>query len=801
MPLVSQSIKNLKGGVSQQPDILRYPEQGAKQVNGWSSETEGLQKRPPSVFIKLLEDKGALGDYPLIHLINRDEQERYYVCFTGNGIKVFDLEGNTYRVRGNMDYVTSWNPRIELRLITVADYTFIVNKMKTVRANLDYDYTIWENREGLITIRGGQYGRTFTITINNYSVSYNLPSGIGKDYEESASMVKETDAQWLVNKMVELLRDKFRDSPGWYFTPGAGFIHIISPAWEPINKLETEDGYGGTLMTSVMHDAQSFAKLPLEAPNGYAIRIIGDSSRTADAFYVHYDAVKKVWKETVGWGVPKGFNSSTMPHALIRKEDGSFELSELDWDIRKCGDLLTNPDPSFVGNTINDVFFFRNRLGFLSGENIILSRTSKYFNFFPASVANLSDDDPIDVAVAHNRISTLKYAVPFTEELLLWADQAQFVLKANGILTGKSVELNLTTEFYVSDEARPYGIGRGVFFAAPRASFTSIHRYYAVQDTSYVKNAADISSHIPQYIPNGVFSIKGSGTENFLTVLTSKESSKIFLYKFLYQEEELIQQSWSHWDMGTGVSVLACDCIGSTMYLMLQNERYIWLSQLSFTKDTLDFGGEPYRLVMDHKVRYTIPQGTYDNDRYLTTFKISDIYKMLIYGTRDIYIVSQNGIIDIREAPEGGWNGSTVWADLEGNREGEEIFIGFSIPFEYEFSKFLIKKTSDDGSIETEDIGRLQLRRAWVNYEESGPLTITVNNGSSNVFRYIMSGARLGSEQLTLGNININTGQFRFPMAGNAVKNKVTLTSNEPTPLSIIGAGWEGNYIRRSTGI
>lgn len=50
MALISQSVKNLKGGISQQPDILRFPEQGAEQINGWSSETEGLQKRPPFIF-------------------------------------------------------------------------------------------------------------------------------------------------------------------------------------------------------------------------------------------------------------------------------------------------------------------------------------------------------------------------------------------------------------------------------------------------------------------------------------------------------------------------------------------------------------------------------------------------------------------------------------------------------------------------------------------------------------------------------------------------------------------------------
>ena len=90
MALISQSIKNLKGGISQQPDILRYPDQGSRQVNGWSSETEGLQKRPPLVFLKTLGGSGDLGQAPYIHLINRDEYERYYAVFTGSTIRVFD---------------------------------------------------------------------------------------------------------------------------------------------------------------------------------------------------------------------------------------------------------------------------------------------------------------------------------------------------------------------------------------------------------------------------------------------------------------------------------------------------------------------------------------------------------------------------------------------------------------------------------------------------------------------------------------------------------------------------------------
>lgn len=55
MPLVSQEVSNYIGGVSQQPNILRYPNQLEEQVNGLSNEVRGVEKRPPSVIVNKLE--------------------------------------------------------------------------------------------------------------------------------------------------------------------------------------------------------------------------------------------------------------------------------------------------------------------------------------------------------------------------------------------------------------------------------------------------------------------------------------------------------------------------------------------------------------------------------------------------------------------------------------------------------------------------------------------------------------------------------------------------------------------------
>lgn len=609
MGLVSQSTKNLKGGISQQPDILRYSNQGELQINGWSSESEGLQKRPPTTFVKLLGLDTTWPGKPAVHLINRDKVEQYFVVLTGTGIEVIDLLGNKYTVRGDTSYAHCATPREDLRMVTVADYTFIVNRSKAIEMGdslTHAGYPALKSR-ALVNVRGGQYGRTLTIVVNDETVAtLVLPTG------ERATDVTQTDAQYIATKLAEQI-NALAVTKNLQAQAGQGWVVISTRDGQgTLNTIKTTDGYANQLINAFGYQVQSFSKLPAQCLDGYLVEITGESARSGDNYWVRYDAAANVWRETVCPGIVLGLNAATMPHALIRAADGQFDFRELTWGNRSAGDDTTNPMPSFVEGKLNDVFFFRNRLGFLSGENVIMSRTGRYFDFFPASVAELSDDDPIDVAISHNRISILKYAVPYSEQLLLWSDQAQFVLSSSGVISSKNIQLDLTTEFDVSDYARPFGIGRGVYFVSPRASYSSVKRYYAVQDVSDVKDAEDISAHVPSYVTNTVFAMHGSGTESFLTVLSDGSPSCVFIYKFLYIEGNLVQQAWSHWDMGDDTEVLCACCIGSFMWMILRRAGGVTLERLEFTKDTVDFAVEPYRAYIDMKT--TIVATAYDND-------------------------------------------------------------------------------------------------------------------------------------------------------------------------------------------
>lgn len=306
-----------------------------------------------------------------------------------------------------------------------------------------------------------------------------------------------------------------------------------------------------------------------------------------------------------------------------------------------------------------------------------------------------------------------------------------------------------------------------------------------------MKNAEDISAHIPSYIRNKVFNIHGSGTENYVTVLSDGDPSKLFIYKFLYIDEELQQQSWSYWYFGPATKILACASIGSYMHLIVERPEGITVERIEFTQHTTDFDTEPYRAYMDGKRPTTL--SLYNDDRYETYIDLNAIYGGQVDKDTDYWVVGLDGWA-IKQKPDS----VTSRLTLQGDLRGQVVYVGRAYEFLYEFSKFLIKTQSDDGSVSTEDSGRLQLRKCWVNYHESGAFNIEVFNGTTT-FNYMAGGPDIGS--ITLGHLDLQTGQQRFTVNGNATRQRVTVRSDTPQPLNIVGCGFEGNYIRRSNGI
>lgn len=788
--LYSQNIKNIVSGISQQPAILRLPEQLEEQINGYSTEVGGLQKRAPTVHIKNLFVAPSSTYRPLVHVVKRDEEEKYIMIFDGNGsCKIYDEDGKEYKVTidaKSAQYLSGVDPRKYLKCITIADYTFIVNtKKKVAMTGKVWDSGRWKGAQGaLFNVKSGQYGRTYACIINDVTIaSYTTPDG------SNASDSTKVDVNWIAEQLATSARNN-----GWTVETGDSWLYV-KKAGTTIKTVKIKDGYNGMSMFGIYHAVQNFNNLPRSAPNGFTVQVKG-ATNVADDYYVRYDGDTQLWTECARPETPTTLDSSTMPQGLVRNADMSFTLKPLDWDDRDVGDEDSNPEPSFVGATINDIFFYRNRLGLISGENVILSRSASFFNFWFASVVDMQDTDPIDLAVSHNSVSILYHAVPFDEELLLFSNDTQFLLRADGVLSPKNCSLTEVTEFTCNPYVRPVGAGRRVYFPTERAEFTTIKEYFTIEDTTNLKDAQDVTSHVPSFIPNGVYKIVSSNTENVLGFFTLGAESKVYIYKYLFIDNSRLQSSWSYWEFN-GARILGGGFINSTLYLVFDRQGMITLESISFTYNTKDYEEyEPYRVFMDRKIVLpAITSDAYDDIEGRTKVDMKTIYGDTLKAGVSYGLVDSKGFFR-KWTPEEMVDGRYVW--LQGNWVGRRLIEGELYKFKAKFSEVMIRKQDDNG-VTAYTEGRLQLKNFWVNYANCGHIKAIVECFDKETYEYVMTARLLGSGRNKIGLTALETGQFKFPVQSLSSNCSISIETELPMPVALIGAGWEGVYYKRAT--
>ena len=204
---------------------------------------------------------------------------------------------------------------------------------------------------------------------------------------------------------------------GLTITKYGSVLHIQSTSTADF-QVTVGDSHGGDHLLVFKGETPDFKKLPVEGPNDFLIKVAGDNQKAQDDFYVKF--ADGVWKETVAENILIDIDAATMPHKLTKQSNGTFIFDEVTYESRKVGDDDTNDFPSFIGFTLADIFFHRNRLGVLADENVIFSRAGEFinFDFFRKSTLTTVDSDPIDVAVSSNKVNILKHAIPFNNTLL-----------------------------------------------------------------------------------------------------------------------------------------------------------------------------------------------------------------------------------------------------------------------------------------------------------------------------------------------------------------------------------------------
>ena len=824
--VVSQSIPNFLNGISQQTPTQRGINQAEEQVNLQNNIVDGLSKRPAFEYIDTIDATNVFPNTVKFWSIQRDKDNQFVVIFYNGGVKVYDLDGNEkpVTIASGASYLTSTNPKADFKLVNIADYTFVANKQTTVLA--DTNTSAAKIEEFYINVVTSNYGREYAVTVQHPNMSYavksslQMPSGsnlnhdaVFRDTAHIADILFRGTSSTYFDGSSDASFKLTREDTGAtlsttqglgtssevtnYFTMSQypGVIRGISTDGNANYTVLTADGSGNTGMYSIRDEISDFTKLPYHASTDSIIKVTGEDGDTLSDYYVKFET-DGVWKETIGQGVSLGLNNSTLPHALINNNDGTFTFQEIDWDDRNAGDGITNSNPSFVGNKINNLLFYKNRLGMLSRDNLILSENAGFFNFFSKTVTQVLDTDPIDIAASGSEVNTLFDSVAFNESLLLFSEKAQYKLGSVAeTISPTSAVLNEVSAFEFDANVKPVSAGKYAYFAQARNNNTAIREYYADDDT-LTNDGLDITVSVQNLIPSNAYQLISNTTEDTLitlasdtadtqtapyttgTNITSTNGGTMFIYKYFFDKGEKVQTAWSKWTFDNA-KILGGMSFESFVYLLVvegTDTKLIKIDLRNLRDSTIGFN-----IYLDLRKNVT---GTYDANTDLTTFTSP-------YGAKT-GLIAVDGVNGNNYAVTN-TSGSTY--TIEGNHTN--LIIGIPYESKYTMSPQYVRENSGRGLVAITS-GRYQIRNISLNYETSGYFQVEVTpNGRSTSYSF-MNGYVIGTATSKVGVPAISSGTIKVPVSCRNTDFTLDIKSSSHLPMYIASAEVEGYYHNRS---
>ena len=555
--------------------------------------------------------------------------------------------------------------------------------------------------------------------------------------------------------------------------------------------ISVKDGLGDQGLGLVYKEVSNITDLPAKAFNGFRVKVKGDTELVQDDYYVkfvtkedkevlwHYG--EGTWIEDIGYGVKVSINATTMPLQL-KPDDATFNTWTLDtaaWSNRLAGDDDTNPAPTFVGSKINDIFFYKNRLGLLTDSSIVFSESDEYFNFWRTTVLQLLDSAPIDVGVSHTKVAILQHAVPFQEKLLIFSNSTQFVLRGADLLTPKTVSITPATEYDSSETIKPLVLNNYVYFNFRRNSYEGLTEYFIDNDTA-IFDAAEITAQVPTYIPSKIELMTGTAVEN-LVVAVNGDRTTMFVYKFFWQNKEKIQSAWQKFTFAR--SIVSMGFIESDLYVITKDSTDTFLEKLPMENDLQDDNG--YAILLDSRIDNTAVSISYDAPTNVTTIS------GFPYDPTGVEVYSKTGhkyTFTRTSATEG---------TVSGNLTGVDFFAGIPYNMLYKFSDQTLKQPTERGGRSASDYTFQTIRSGSLNYADSGHFTVEVTPKFRDTYTYAFNPDILGAN-LVLNSFTPQDGHFRFPVQCQPEDATIEVKSSSALPCKLLAAEFESMMIPRS---
>lgn len=527
MPRISKLYPGFYNGESEQSDELILDNQCREMVNCIPSIVTGVRRRNGTESVVDLNEIGLASQK--FHSYDRGEGDEEYVFYKTNDaldpLRIFDKNGIEKTVSYvNVTEANSYLGTVEnLKGLTVQDRTFIISKDKevgqtTVTAdNVDYKKVAYYWLK-----------RSSNDTNNTYNYAVYL-DGTTFQYADDNADTAATQLASLINANIN------------YTATALGTVIEIKRTDGTDFSFSYWDSWGSQASFGFQGEAGKLSDLPNEMPfDDVYVNITGDDRNDFNDYYVKWTG--NSWTE---WKNPEDTRGTftNMPLRVDRLANGTFEVDVLTWENPTVGDVNSNPSPSFVGETLNDIFFFKNRLGMASGDNVTLSETGGYYNFYIQTVLNVLDDDPIDVAIASTQASKIYHVKPFQRSLFMFTADGQFEMISEGALSPTTVSIVPVSSYSMDVNVEPVVSGTSLYFISKTGDNKSQLREYLKDEDSLVSKGVDTTLGNPSLLP-AIDKLYLNSTLGYVICYSEDTKDTLYIFKTESSGTERVQSAW-----------------------------------------------------------------------------------------------------------------------------------------------------------------------------------------------------------------------------------------------------------------
>jgi hypothetical protein len=576
------------------------------------------------------------------------------------------------------------------------------------------------------------------------------------------------------------------------------------------------------LMRCFQSSVNDVQNLPNQCKNGYIVKIANSRMSDEDDYYLRFegeggDGVGS-WTECAEPGIAKTLTN--MPLVLQRTDVNTFTIKNFTYADRRVGDDNTNPLPSFVGKRINKVLFFRNRLVFLSGENVVTSRPGTLGNpdFFAETALTVSASDPVDISAASTFPSELFDGIEVNTGLVVFSTNQQFLLAADDtVFNPDTAKLRSIATFNYNETIAPISLGTTVAYVDNSGKFSRFNEMANIQREGE-PNVVEVSKVVPTLLPKNIDLLTNS-RENSIVLMgqkhvaafgtpntTTPDSDTVYGYKYFQVSEQRQQAAWFKWKLN---NPLVYHFIINDEYFFLDTDYFLQSIKLVqtetdqfLTQDNVDF-----LLHLDNQVKISKAMGSYNASTNVTTFStnwLTDVsspnYDLVVidvnrdhqqFPTPDVGRYAKANYIAQNSVGTSTNSSFTLPGDWRGP-SNVYLTVGYVYDYEVKFPTFYA--TRREGNNARADVNSsLVLHRIKFHFGKIGLYETTLERVGKTDYTEVYESTELDEYEASDAPY-LEEFIKTVPVYEKNTNVDITLRSSHPAPATLRAVSWEGDY-------